>query len=129
MANKCIRLKAIPSGYYANYVETIQKISDSLAVVSHCQIDINTSKYGNFQYFLRCINTRTLFDVMIPRQAYVLLKENIKMKEPNSLVIYCNIYEYIYGKDTIKVYEYADKIEAIGEVNNKEWQEDFKNYE
>ena len=127
MANKCIRLKAIPSGYYANYVETVQKISDSLAVVSHCQIDINTSKYGNFQYFLRCINTCTPFDIMIPRQAYVLLKENIK--ESNSLVIYCNIYEYIYGKDTIKVYEYADKIEAIGEVNNKEWQEDFKNYE
>lgn len=126
MANMRMKLIDVPIGYYAHYTEVAHEIGTSLALIRRCQNDIETYERGNFQYFLRYINSKSPFDVMIPYQAYTLLRDDLAKGKSSE---YCDIYEYIYGKDTIRVYSYLNyDVEAIGEVNNKEWQEAFKKY-
>lgn len=125
-----MRLKKIPEGYYKHCIEMAQPICSDLALIFRYQYDDKRHTTGNRQYFIRYIGSNCHdFDIMITEVGFELLSKAYQQNRSS----WCQIYEYIFGKDTVRVFQ-EDNQEggysriAIGNKDNLEWQEEFAAY-
>ena len=124
-----MRLKEIPPGYYAGFSESIYCISpDKVYMVRQTNID---KDYSSLKYLFRLPTKYNVYEAMITKQLWdgILLNNSFSNSDYKSQFIY----EYLFGKDTIRVISELDlfgdsKIIAIGPEENKEWQYEFQKY-
>lgn len=124
-----MRLKKIPPGYYAGLSESIYCISpNKVYMVKQKNID---KDYSSLKYLFRLPTKDNVYESMITEQLWsnILLDNSFNDSEYKFQLVY----EYLFGKDTIRVISELDlfgdeKIIAVGPEENKEWQYEFQKY-
>ena len=80
------------------------------------------------KYFFRLSSKNNVYEALITENLY----ENILCDSLVNETNYQSVFEYLWGRDTVKVIVEADSfsenIVAIGPEDNKEWQYEFQKY-
>ena len=129
MKELSMHLKEIPPNYYAGFAETIFCISsDKVYMVKQTNLDQHS---GYVKYLFRLPTRTKVYEGMITEQLYKGLLQDIPFNADE--IKNHQIFEYLYGKDTIRVtvettLDNKSIIVAIGPEENKEWQYEFQKY-
>ena len=130
--NTTILLNEIPEGYYQELDELIYTLSpDKIYMVKQFAFSANdVSSYA--KYFFRLPTKDRTYEALITKELYEGICRDIHF-EDHEVKLYV-IYEYLFGKDTVRVVVETevgkDKhiIYAVGPVENKDWQIEFQKY-
>lgn len=128
MKELMMHLKTIPEGYYTCLIEQVYELSpNKIYMVSQ----LNMSQTGNtsgatLKYFFRLPTKNQVYEGLITEQLFEGICRDIPFK--NEDIKDQRIYEYLYGKDTIRVIVENESIIAVGPEDNKEWQYEFQKY-
>lgn len=132
MKNVTMILKEVPENYYNALIEHVYCISpDKVYMVS--QLTISATKHENcvtsgsmLKYLFRLPTKDKVYESLITEQLYEGICRDIPFA-PEEIKDQ-RVYEYLYGKDTIRVISEDDQIVAVGPEDNKEWQYEFQKY-
>lgn len=123
MKQLTMRLKEVPPGYYVGISETVYCISpDKVYMV--CQQGFG--EIPMIKYLFRLPTPKRVYEGLITKELYEGILRDIPFtpKEIKNQ----KIFEYLYGKDTIKVIVEENDIFAVGPEESKEWQYEFQKY-
>lgn len=132
MKQLSMSLKDIPPGYYLGFVETIYCLSpNKVYMVRQTTIE---EDHPMVKYFFRLPTPKNIYEGLITEQLYNGIIKDISFAPED--IKYQQVYEYLFGKDTIRVVSELDMtltkesniIVAIGPEENKEWQYEFQKY-
>ena len=116
-------LKNIPPGYYAGMSEVIYCISPEKVYMVRQQ---NLGEIPMIKYLFRLPTVRKVYEGLITEELYEGILRDIPFATGD---VKCQkIFEYLYGKDTVRVITEDEDIVAIGPEENKEWQYEFQKY-
>lgn len=125
-----MRLKEIPDGYYVGLSETVYCIApDKVYMVKQVNVD---REFETIKYFFRLPTKCNVYEALITEQLYEGIRRD-NYFDTNDIKFQA-VYEYIFGKDTIRViseynlFHKDEKIVAIGPEENEEWQYEFQKY-
>ena len=125
-----MRLKEVPDGYYVGLSETVYCISpDKVYMVKQVNVD---NEFETIKYFFRLPTKYNVYEGLITEQLYEGIRRD-NYFDTNDIKFQA-VYEYIFGKDTIRVisecslFHKDEKIVAIGPEENEEWQNEFQRY-
>lgn len=120
-----IFLKTIPDGFYRRIFEVRYKISENVYLVKQSSESNDTSL---IKYLMQISINGHNYETLITYNLY----DNILSELNTSEIKHRHIYEYLFGKDTIRVVSESDfpkgTIVAIGPDYNKLWQKEFSKY-
>lgn len=116
-------LKNIPPGYYAGLSEVIYCISPGKVYMVRQQ---SLGEIPMIKYLFRLPTEKKIYEGLITEELYEGVIRDIPFATNE---IKCQkIFEYLFGKDTIRVIIEDNSIIAIGPEENKEWQYEFQKY-
>ena len=123
-------LKEIPSNYYNALIEQSYCLSpDKVYMISQ----LTLSQSGNtsasmLKYLFRLPTKNKTYEALITEQLFEGICKDIPFTTDE--IVSQRVYEYLYGKDTIRVFveDDGENILAIGPEENKEWQYEFQKY-
>lgn len=125
-------LKEVPEGYYNVLMENSRCLSpDKVYMISQITSSTTSSKdcttSGSIlKYFFRLPTKEHTYEALITEQLYEGICRDVKFS-PDEIKTY-SVFEYLFGKDTVRVYFEDDYIIAVGPEENKEWQYEFQKY-
>lgn len=123
MKELTMHLKNIPPGYYAGMSEVIYCISPEKVYMVRQQ---NLGEIPMIKYLFRLPTVRKVYEGLITEELYEGILRDIPFATGD---VKCQkIFEYLYGKDTVRVITEDEDIVAIGPEENKEWQYEFQKY-
>lgn len=123
MKELAMHLKNIPPGYYAGMSEVIYCISPEKVYMVRQQ---NLGEIPMIKYLFRLPTARKVYEGLITEELYEGILRDIPFATGD---VKCQkIFEYLYGKDTVRVITEDKDIIAIGPEENKEWQYEFQKY-
>lgn len=123
MKELTMHLKNIPPGYYTGMSEVIYCISPEKVYMVRQQ---NLGEIPMIKYLFRLPTARKVYEGLITKELYEGILRDIPFATGD---VKCQkIFEYLYGKDTIRVITEDKDIVAIGPEENKEWQYEFQKY-
>lgn len=123
MKELTMHLKDIPPGYYAGMSEVIYCISPEKVYMVRQQ---NLGEIPMIKYLFRLPTVRKVYEGLITEELYEGILRDIPFATGD---VKCQkIFEYLYGKDTVRVITEDEDIVAIGPEENKEWQYEFQKY-
>lgn len=123
MKELTMHLKNIPPGYYAGISEVIYCISPEKVYMVRQQ---NLGEIPMIKYLFRLPTVRKVYEGLITEELYEGILRDIPFTTSD---VKCQkIFEYLYGKDTVRVITEDKDIVAIGPEENKEWQYEFQKY-
>lgn len=123
-------LKEVPKGYYNSLSENVYCISpNKVYMLSQITTSVTafkdcTTSGSLVKYLFRLPTKDKIYETLIPASLFQGLLMDIPFKDKD----YKNqkVYEYLFGKDTVKVFVEDETIVAIGPEENKEWQYEFQ---
>lgn len=123
MKELAMHLKNIPPGYYAGMSEVIYCISPEKVYMVRQQ---NLGEIPMIKYLFRLPTAKKVYEGLITEELYEGILRDIPFATGD---VKCQkIFEYLYGKDTVRVITEDKDIIAIGPEENKEWQYEFQKY-
>ncbi len=123
MKELTMHLKNIPPGYYAGMSEVIYCISPEKVYMVRQQ---SLGEIPMIKYLFRLPTVRKVYEGLITEELYEGILRDIPFATGD---VKCQkIFEYLYGKDTVRVITEDEDIVAIGPEENKEWQYEFQKY-
>lgn len=123
MKELTMHLKNIPPGYYTGMSEVIYCISPEKVYMVRQQ---TLGEMPMLKYFFRLPTAKKIYEGLITEELYEGIIRDIPFTTNE---IKCQkIFEYLFGKDTVRVIVEDDNIVAIGPEENKEWQYEFQKY-
>ena len=123
MKELAMHLKNIPPGYYAGMSEVIYCISPEKVYMVRQQ---NLGEIPMIKYLFRLPTARKVYEGLITEELYEGILRDIPFATGD---VKCQkIFEYLYGKDTVRVITEDKDIIATGPEENKEWQYEFQKY-
>lgn len=123
MKELAMHLKNIPPSYYAGMSEVIYCISPEKVYMVRQQ---NLGEIPMIKYLFRLPTARKVYEGLITEELYEGILRDIPFATGD---VKCQkIFEYLYGKDTVRVITEDKDIIAIGPEENKEWQYEFQKY-
>lgn len=132
MKNVTMILKEVPENYYNALIEHVLCISPGKVYIVS-QLTISTTEHRDcttsglmLKYLFRLPTKNKVYESLITEQLYEGICRDIPFTSEE--IKDQRIYEYLYGKDTIRVISEDDQIVAVGPEDNKEWQYEFQKY-
>ena len=123
MKELTMHLKNIPPGYYAGMSEVIYCISPEKVYMVRQQ---SLGEIPMIKYLFRLPTVRKVYEGLITEELYEGILRDIPFATGD---VKCQkIFEYLCGKDTVRVITEDEDIVAIGPEENKEWQYEFQKY-
>lgn len=125
-------LKKVPENYYNALMEHIYCLSpNKVYMVSQLTVSVSqnencTTSGSMLKYLFRLPAKDKVYESLITEQLYEGICKDIPFTSDE--IKDQRIYEYLYGKDTIRVITEDDQIIAVGPEDNKEWQYEFQKY-
>ena len=123
-------LKEVPPMWYLSRHERIIQLGDQIELV-YAGISDRDTKNKTERYLIRYKTKKDkTIEFDIPWSIFDVIEDEYYEKEKQGYV-----YEYMYGKDTVRVFiEFANDqtvnpcTRAVGPEENKEWQYEFQKY-
>lgn len=125
-------LKGIPSGFYNIMSENIHCLSEKKVYMVKQTTWNREHTYSFVEYFFRIFTGKNSYESLITQSLYESIMKDISFKENE--FFYQEVYEYLFGKKTIRVLKKYHKenpiptIVAIGPKEDEEWQYEFQKY-
>ena len=120
-----MHLSKIPPGFYRGLQEMQYELAPNIFIVNVILVSDKPEDIMG-KYVIRVVSPTNTYEAMIPYSVYEGILGDRDIKTECRMV---SRYEYLYGKDTVYVYQEGIKcIYAEGPEDNKEWQYDFHKY-
>ena len=121
-------LKDVPRGYYNVLIEQSYCLCPNKVYMIN---QLNSTEYGetNFstvKYMFRIPTKNQTYETLITEQNYEGILRDVSFSLDDIRIT--SIYEYIFGKYTIRVFVEDNEIVATGPEECKEWQYEFQKY-
>ncbi len=127
-----MHLKKVPEGYYSSLSENIYCLSPG-KVYMLSQITTSTTAFKDcatsgavLKYLFRLPTKNHTYEALIPQSLFEGILRDIPFT--NDEYHSQKVCEYLFGKDTVRVFIEDNAIVAIGPEENKEWQYEFQKY-